>query len=226
MQSDDVNRDVVCQMPPEAGHPPKISARLKKPAYGMNDTPLRWWHILDKALRTYGMIPTRADRCCHVLYSILSLTRALEHLGQGAVAQQNDTKDAFTKSREHSEMEATFEKTLDPIDGRKAGGKSVAGIINRFVDDLFGIGGNEMEQRVLTRLRKGFQVGSEDWSDVTFTGQRIRWTHDSQNGQYIEVNQNKGGNPNGTKHEGRPPLHSFSAHNVQTPTGTDKLATE
>ena len=36
-QSHDVNRDVVCHLPPEAGHPPYIAARLKKPAYGMND---------------------------------------------------------------------------------------------------------------------------------------------------------------------------------------------
>ena len=48
-----------------------------------------------------------------------------------------------------------------------------------------------MEQRVLTKLRKDFQVGSEDWNDVAFTGQRIRWTQDSQNGPYIEVSQNK-----------------------------------
>ena len=37
VQSGDVNRDVVCQLPPEASHPPNIAARLKKPAYGMND---------------------------------------------------------------------------------------------------------------------------------------------------------------------------------------------
>ena len=60
----------------------------------------------------------------------------------------------------------------------------MARIINLFVDDLFGTGGNEMEERVLTRLRKDFQVGSEDWNDVTFTGQRIRWAQDSQNGPY------------------------------------------
>ena len=42
------------------------------------------------------------------------------------------------------------------------------------MDDLFVTSGNEMEERVLTRLRKDFQVGSEDWNDVTFTGQRIR----------------------------------------------------
>ena len=38
-QSYDVNRDVLCQLPPEAGHPLYIVARLKKPAHGMNDAP-------------------------------------------------------------------------------------------------------------------------------------------------------------------------------------------
>ena len=46
-----------------------IAARLKKPAYGMNDARRRWWNILDKALRSYGMVPTRADRRCYVLCS-------------------------------------------------------------------------------------------------------------------------------------------------------------
>ena len=100
-------------------------------------------------------------------------------------------QDAFTDSREQSEMEAAFEKTLDPIAGSPALGKSVAGIIYLFVDDLFGTGGNEMEQRVLTRLGKDFQVGSQGWNDVVFTGLRIRWTQVSQNGPYIEVSQNK-----------------------------------
>ena len=49
-QSYDVNRGFVCQLPPEAGHPPYIAARLKILAYGMNDDPRRWWNILDKAL--------------------------------------------------------------------------------------------------------------------------------------------------------------------------------
>ena len=68
-QSYGVNRDVVCPLPPEAGHPPFVAARLKKPACGMNDAPRRWWHVLDKALCSYGMLPTRSDRCCCVLYS-------------------------------------------------------------------------------------------------------------------------------------------------------------
>ena len=76
---------------------------------------------------------------------------------------------------------------LDPIAGCPATGKSVAGITNLLVDDLFGSGGTEMEQRVLCRLRKDFHVGSEDWNDVTFTGQRILWTKDPQSGSCIEV---------------------------------------
>ena len=82
---------------------------------------------------------------------------------QGATAQQNGTKDAFTDSREQSEVEAAFGMPLDPTAGSPAAGKSVAGIINLFVNDLFGTGGKGMEQRVLSRLGKDFHVGSEDW---------------------------------------------------------------
>ena len=43
---------------------------------------------------------------------------------------------------------------LDSIEGSPATGNSVAGIINLCVDDLFGSGGTEMEQRVLAGLKK------------------------------------------------------------------------
>ena len=74
---------------------------------------------------------------------------------------------------------------LDPIAGSPATGKSVAGIINLFVDEIFGTGGNEMEQRVLTRLRKYVHVGSEVWNGVAFTRQRIRWTQDPTTGRTL-----------------------------------------
>ena len=64
----DKQRDVVCQLPLEAGLPSHMAARLKKPAYGMNDAPRRWWNVIDKALTSYGMKPTGADRRCYVLY--------------------------------------------------------------------------------------------------------------------------------------------------------------
>ena len=41
-QSYGVNRDVVCQLPPEAGNILYIAARLMNPAYGMNDALRRW----------------------------------------------------------------------------------------------------------------------------------------------------------------------------------------
>ena len=86
--------------------------------------------------------------------------------------------------------DAAFERMLDPIEGSPATGKSVAGILNLFVDDLDGKGGTEVEQRVLARLtREHFQVGSEEWNDVLFTGQTIRWMRDLQSGPSIEGRQ-------------------------------------
>ena len=184
--------------------------QLKKTAYGMNDAPRRWWNILDLSLRSYGMVPTRTDRGCYVLYPTQPRERTWN---QNNSTQLHDTSNISTKPRVRTEADAAFEKMLDPTAGSPATGKSVAGIINLLVDDLFG--GTEMEQRVLARLRKDFQVGSEDWNDVTFTGQRIRWTQAHQTGSYIEVSQEKAVR----KYEGRPPMHSYTAHDVQMSSG-------
>ena len=70
----DETRDIICQIPPEYGYPPYIGARLKKPGYGLNDAPRRWWQIIDKALLDCGLVPTRADRCTYVLYDSTSKT--------------------------------------------------------------------------------------------------------------------------------------------------------
>ena len=61
--------DVVCQLPPEAGKPWYLAARLKKPAYGMNDAPRKWWNRLDAAVKAMGLLPARADRCTYVSYA-------------------------------------------------------------------------------------------------------------------------------------------------------------
>ena len=111
----------------------------------MNDAPRRWWNILDKALCSDGMIATRADRCCYVLYS---------------------TNDISFESRVRSKEDAAFEKMLDPVEGSPAKRKSVARTIYLLADDLFGTGGTEMEQRVLTRLREEFQLASKVSNDV------------------------------------------------------------
>ena len=98
------------------------------------------------------MVPTRADRCCYVLYS----THARER-----------TRNQNNSTHNH---DAVFEKMLDPIAGSPAAGTSVVGIIDFFVGDLLGTGGTEIEQRIFARLAKDSQVGSEDWNDVTITG--------------------------------------------------------
>ena len=61
-------------------------------------------------------------------------------------------------------------------------------IIIFFVDDLSGTSENEMEQRVVVRVRKDFQFSSEDWNDA---GQIIRWAQDPRTGSYIEGGQEK-----------------------------------
>ena len=109
----------------------------------MNDAPRRSWN--DKALCSYGMFPTRADRCCYVLYSIQSRERTWKQLNS---TQCHDTGDISNKPRVTTEVDAASERMLDPIEGSPAAGKSVAGIINLFVNDIFGTGGTEMEQRV------------------------------------------------------------------------------
>ena len=92
-------------------------------------------------------------------------------------------------------MENAFEKTLDPRAGSPATGKSVARIIHLFVDALFGTRGNEMEQRVLTKLKLVQRIGTM-LQDKEFAGVRAI-------DELEEI-------PVERKHEGRPPLHSFS----------------
>ena len=89
------------------------------------------------------------------------------------------------------QMQMLHWKMLDPNAGSPATRKSVAGTTDIFVDDLVGTGGTEMEQHVLARLRKDFHIGSEDWNDVLFTGQRIRWMKDPPSGPSIEVSHER-----------------------------------
>ena len=183
-----MNRDVLCQLPPEAGHPPYNAARLEKPAYGMND-----------ALDGGGISLTK--HCAVLVWFLQELTDAVTYyqgnyerertLNQGNYSQCDNTKNIPIKPSDRIEADDAYDRMLDPIASSPATRKTMAWIINLFVDDLFGTSGTEMEQRALPRLRKDFQVGSEDWNDVTFTRQRIRWINDSQPGSYIEVIQQK-----------------------------------
>ena len=68
--------------------------------------------------------------------------------------QEYGAHDISLESCVRSKGDAAFERLLDPFEGSPVTGKSVTGILNPFVDDLFGTGGAEMEQRVLAGLKK------------------------------------------------------------------------
>ena len=109
-----------------------------------------------------------------------------------AVAQQKDTKDAFTKTREQSAVEVAFEKMLDPIAGGPATGKSVTGILNLFVDDLLcdrwkRNGTTHFDQTKEKSSKLVQKIGTMlPLQDRDFVGHKIL-----QNGSYIEVSQDK-----------------------------------
>ena len=111
------------------------------------------------------MIPTRADRCCYVLYEQGPLI-------QDRVSGQGNKRPTLDQD---SACDDAVEYLFVPITGSPGHGRKVDGVVNIHVDDLFGTGNENMERRVLQNIRKDFQVGSEDWSDVAFVGQEIRW---------------------------------------------------
>ena len=165
-QKYDNTRNIICQLPPECGQPPYMAAKMKKPAYGLNDAPRRWFNVVDASLRSYGCEPSRGDRCTYVMYSNYKNNRS-------NTDQTHNSPDIAS-----SPQGGVLEKLLDPYYGNKAKGRMPCGIISLHVDDLFMAGDTEFEERVLARLRKDYVVGSEDKNDVKFVGQRIRWTKD------------------------------------------------
>ena len=66
---------------------------MKKPAYGLNDAPRRWWNILDSALRSYGLVPTRADRCTYVYYG--------KQLPKPALVSEKKSSTTFSNSSKY-----------------------------------------------------------------------------------------------------------------------------
>ena len=213
----DEHRDIVCQLPPEAGLPPYMAARLKRAAYGLNDAPRLWWNRLDKALRSYGLIPTRADRCCYVLYSdAKSMARKADPSVWEAKAafsepllllgSENPLPGAWKTSERHAhqsnsdkapersefDLEKALDLLLDPISGSKAHGRTVEGVVTIHVDDAMMTGTKKFTTQVIDALRREFKVGSEDLNDVMFVGQRVRWMHrDQPSKRFIQVDQEK-----------------------------------
>ena len=194
-QAYDETRNVLCEIPKEAGHPWYMAAWMKKPAYGLNDAPRRWWNVVDEKLRSYGLVPTRADRCTYVLYHENSRDKVL-----GPKSPQRQDLKSFAPKNVMQTLDSAVEYLMDPVTGSNCQGRTVAGVVCLHVDDLFMAGDSFFHERVLGGLRKDFQVGSEDTNDIMFVGQRIRWigkdasasatkTSASADKRYIRVDQ-------------------------------------
>ena len=148
---------------------------MKKPAYGLNDAPRRWWNILDSALRSYGLVPTRADRCTYVYYG--------KQLPKPALVSEKKSSNTF-------DLEGEVDYLMDPVSGNNAKNRQVNGALCLHVDDLLMTGDDVFEKEIMGRLRKEFQVGSKDKNDCLFVAQRIQWKQDDKHGWYINVHQN------------------------------------
>ena len=169
-QAYDDSRNVLCELPKEAGQPWYIAAWMKKPAYGLNDAPRRWWNVVDEKLRSYGLVPTRADRCTYVLYN-----ENVKAKPTGPKSPKRPDLSAYAPKNVMATLEDAVEYLMDPVTGSNCQGRKVAGIVCLHVDDLFMAGNSYFQECVMGGLRKDFQVGSEDKNDIMFVGQRIRW---------------------------------------------------
>ena len=172
-EAHDETRDIICEIPQECGYPPHIGARMKKSAYGLNDAPRRWWQVVDKALLSYGLVPTRADRCTCILYG------------------EKKSSNPMTKKEPQKELvlEDALELLMNASVRNNSQGRKPEGFICLHVDDLYMAGSPEFEKRVLTKIRKDFNVGSEDKNDIMFVGQRIKWKNHENFGNCVSCDQ-------------------------------------
>ena len=177
-----------------------MAARLKRAAYGLNDAPRLWWNRLDGKLLSYGLILTRADRCCCVLYGIKTsrqlagltdLRRPDLEVWEANFADRASDSEARrasdlearaltwkateTKMNRELDIDGALELLLDPITGSKAHNKDTQGVVSIHVDDAFMSGNPTFKKKIMEALRKDFQGGSEDLNDVLFVGQRVKW---------------------------------------------------
>merc|ERR1711953_211796 len=195
----DASRDVVCQMPPEAGYKPWFGGRLVRSAYGLKDAPRLWWNRLDKTFRTLGMTPTRADRCCYVMYKDQLATKGGTHEVVKTTKldvsnrQYKRVERKLRQSTGDNALDEALELLLDPVTGSPAHGREVVGILLIHVDDSFFTGTPEFMKFLVHEIGKEYKIGSEDWNDIMFCGQRTKWVYDEHGKKsHIDVDQERG----------------------------------
>ena len=146
---------------------------------------------------------------------------------KNTVAQQHGTKDVLTELRERSEMDAAFEKTLDLIEGSPATGKSVAGIVNLFVDNFLEqvkTKWNKLSSRDSEKIPKlvpktGTMLLSQDKEFVGHAILQLDGTLKLAKKKPLRSWRRSQWNETRVK----TPMHPCDACNVQKPSGTDKL---
>ena len=87
----------------------------------LNDAPRRWWNILDSALRSYGLVPTRADRCTYVYYG--------KQLPKPTSISEKKPSNTF-------DVEGAVDCLMDPVSGNNAKNRQVHGALSLHADDL------------------------------------------------------------------------------------------
>ena len=148
-----------------------MAARLKKPGYGLNDAPRKWWNVVDKSLTS--LVPTRANRCTYILYG----------------SQQTRARTRNQMSNGLTTLDAALEYVMDPIAGNNADGREVHDFVCLHVDDLYMAGDKHFESKILANIRRDLSAGSKDKDDIVFAGQRIKWKTRDKHGPYISVDQ-------------------------------------
>ena len=149
---------------------------MRKPAYGMNDAPRRWWNRIDQSLRGYGLVPARADRCVYILYAKQqekahqSAHAVLDKPSQKGSAenQSKDLAKLLPICHDTEALDTVLEYLLDPITGSPAKGCQVEGAVVLHVDDLLFTGSPELEKKEMRYLRKDYMVGSESQDEGSF----------------------------------------------------------
>ena len=145
----------------------------------MNGAPRRWRNRLDQALRQEGWLPVRADRCLYVKYAKEGASgkgrwsrQTSRKRAKGEGMQPSGTSDV-TDMSDNSGLERAIEYLLDPVTGSPSRGRRVVAALIIHVDDLLMGGEKPAIDQAVRESGAHFAIGSVDYQDIMFTGQRI-----------------------------------------------------
>ena len=92
-----------------------------------------------------------------------------------------------------SALDEALELLLYQITGSPAHGREVVGILLIHVDDSFFTGTPELMTYLVKETGKEYKIGSEDWNDVMFCGQRSKLLFNERlEKDHIDVDQERG----------------------------------